>query len=77
MNMGLSGAFADMMANPETGSEEDDPFGGLMGAKVVQPPLYEGSKVRQQPAIVEETLKMMLGQTPTILASIKSKCPDA
>ncbi len=77
VDVGLSGAFADMMAGLDTGSEEEDPFGGLMGNKVVQPPLYEGSKVRQQPPIVEETLKMMLGQTPTILAAIKAKCPDA
>ncbi len=77
VDVGLSGAFADMMVGLETGSDEEDPFGGLMGAHVVQPPLFEGSKVRQQPAIVDETLRQLLGQTPTLLAAIKAKCPQA
>jgi len=77
VDVGLSGAFADMMAGLETGSGGEDPLGGLLNAKVTPPPFYEGSKVRQQPATVDETLKVMLGQTPTILAAIKAKCPDA
>lgn len=77
VDVGLSGAFADMMAGLETGSDEEDPFGGLLSAKVTPPPFYEGSKVRQQPPSVEETLKMMLGpKTSTILAAIKAKCPN-
>ena len=77
VDVGLSGAFQDMMVGLDVGSDEEDPFGGLMGAHVDLPPFYEGSKVRQQPALVDETLKQMLGQTPTILAAIKAKCPNA
>ena len=78
VDVGLSGAYADMMVGLDLGGGEDDPFGGLLGAKVDLPPYYEGSKIRQQPAIVEDTLKMMIGhKTPTILAAIKAKCPNA
>jgi beta-glucosidase len=78
LDVGLSGAYADMMVGLDIGGGEDDPFGGLLGAKVDLPPFYEGSKIRQQPAIVEDTLKMMIGhKTPTILAAIKAKCPNA
>jgi len=42
------------------------------------PPFFEGSNVRQEPPIVEETIKKLYGAiTPTILDSIKAKCPDA
>jgi len=41
-------------------------------------PLFEGSRVRSEAPVVTETIKAMFSQkTPTILASIKAKCPDA
>ncbi|MHB8806135.1 MAG: glycoside hydrolase family 3 N-terminal domain-containing protein [Anaerolineaceae bacterium] len=41
-------------------------------------PLFEGSRVRSEAAVVTETIKAIFSQkTPTILASIKAKCPNA
>jgi beta-glucosidase len=41
-------------------------------------PLFEGSDVRSEPAAVEQALQGALGhKTPTIVASIQDKCPEA
>lgn len=66
---GTMSEMAGMLDLPElTASYEQPPLA----------PLYEGSDVRSEPEAVEQALKGALGhKTPTIVASIKAKCPTA
>jgi beta-glucosidase len=66
---GTMSEMAGMLDLPElTASYEQPPLS----------PLFEGSDVRSEPPQVEQALQAMLGdRTPTILAAIQGKCPDA
>ncbi|MCQ6271448.1 glycoside hydrolase family 3 C-terminal domain-containing protein [Pseudarthrobacter sp. R1] len=66
---GTMSEMAGMLDLPElTASYEQPPLA----------PLFEGSDVRSEPEAVEQALQGALGhKTPTIVASIKAKCPEA
>ncbi|MEW1947795.1 glycoside hydrolase family 3 N-terminal domain-containing protein [Pseudarthrobacter sp902506025] len=66
---GTMSEMAGMLDLPElTASYEQPPLA----------PLFEGSDVRSEPAAVEQALQGALGhKTPTIVASIQDKCPEA
>lgn len=69
MEMALGGVMVEMAGM------SDMNMGGTAGPTA---PLFEGSDVREEDPAVTEAIKMMFGdKTPTILASIKAKCPNA
>jgi beta-glucosidase len=66
---GTMSEMAGMLDLPELSATYDQP---------PLSPLLEGSDVRSEPPQVELALQAMLGhKTPTILAAIRGKCPDA
>ncbi len=68
LEMSLGGSMAEMAGM----------MGGPEAEKITLPPKFEGSRVRSEASIVTETIKNMFGKkTPTILESIKNKCPNA
>lgn len=68
LEMAMGGSMAEMAGTMD----------GFAAADMTpKSPLFEGSRVRSEAAVVTETIKAMFSQkTPTILASIKAKCPN-
>ncbi len=72
IDMMLSGAMSDMAGVAETSDDIE------FKLDVPDVPYYEGSTVREESPVVGDILKQMYGdKTPTILAAIKTKCPNA
>ncbi|MBT2293137.1 glycoside hydrolase family 3 C-terminal domain-containing protein [Paenibacillus albidus] len=70
LDLAMSGRMTDMagLGYEESQSPSNDE----------STPYYEGSTVRQDSPAVLQTLQMLYGaKTPTILASIRAKCPNA
>ncbi len=73
LDMALSGSMSDMAGMDEIENSSD-----AKRPKIEQMPFYEESSVRKEAPIVSQVLMQMFGsKTPTILTSIKAKCPDA